>query len=222
MNRQHRPHIQHGQLQRGLTLIELLVTMVLLGFVVALMSGSFVHIAQMLRISSEHGNGFSGRWTQSRAMQDVVSNLVPDPAFDVPLVGKSAAVTLTTLALPPAADGVARRAMLSLKPSAFAADSNTVTILEASSVEDSSKRTDAKPFELARYSGRLIFVYLDAKGVEHRQWPPAGSAQTDKLPSAIGLRDESQQNSLLQMARYEGILSAKRGGGLEAMFGATR
>ena len=38
--------------QRGLTLIELLVTMVLLGFIVALMSGAFVQIAQKLRISS--------------------------------------------------------------------------------------------------------------------------------------------------------------------------
>ncbi len=210
------------QRQQGLTLIELLVTMVLLGFVVALMSGAFVQIAQMLRISSEHGNGFSGRWTQSRAMQDVIANLVPDPAYDVPLVGKPAAMTLTTMALPPVADGVARRAVLSLKASAFAADADTVTVLEAGKAGDVPDFKDPAPFELARYKGRLIFVYVDAKGTEHRQWPPAGSEQTDKLPSAVGLRDESQQNLLLQMARYEGILSDKRGGGLGAMFGATR
>lgn len=210
------------QLQQGLTLIELLVTMVLLGFVIALMSGAFVQIAQMLRISSEHGNGFPGRWTQSRAMQDVVSNLVPDPAYDVPLTGKSAVITLTTMALPPTADGVARRATLSLKASAFAADADTVTVLEVGQAGETADFKDPAPFELARYKGRLIFVYVDAKGTEHRQWPPSGTVQTDKLPSAIGLRDESQQNSLLQMARYEGVLSSKRGGGLEGMFGATR
>ena len=93
--------------------------MVLLGFVVALMSGAFVQIAQMLRISSEHGNGFSGRWTQSRAMQDMVANMLPDPAFDIPLVGKSGEMTFSTLALPPTANGVAQRATLVLKTSAF-------------------------------------------------------------------------------------------------------
>ena len=113
--------------QRGLTLIELLVTMVLLGFVVALMSGAFVQIAQMLRISSEHGNGFSGRWTQSRGLQDAVANMLPDPAYDIPLVGSSARMTFTTLALPPLADGVARLAKLILKTNAFAPDAQTIT-----------------------------------------------------------------------------------------------
>ena len=44
--------------QRGLTLIELLVTVVILSFTVALMSGAFGQIAQMLRVSTEHSNGF--------------------------------------------------------------------------------------------------------------------------------------------------------------------
>ena len=208
--------------QSGLTLIELLVTMVLLGFVVALMSGAFVQIAQMLRISSEHGNGFSGRWTQSRAMQDMVANMLPDPAFDVPLVGKSGEFTFSTLAMPPTANGVAQRATLVLKTSAFVSDAQTTTAIQLSPAILATGKTDQLPFEVASYKGRLIFVYVDAKGLEHRQWPPAGTLQTDKLPSAIGLRDESQQGSLVQMARYEGILSSKRSGGLEGMFGVTR
>lgn len=208
--------------QSGLTLIELLVTMVLLGFVVALMSGAFVQIAQMLRISSEHGNGFSGRWTQSRAMQDMVANMLPDPAFDVPLVGKSGEFTFSTLAMPPTANGVAQRATLVLKTSAFVSEAQTTTAIQLSPANLVTGKTDQLPFEVASYKGRLIFVYVDAKGLEHPQWPPAGTLQTDKLPSAIGLRDESQQGSLVQMARYEGILSSKRSGGLEGMFGVTR
>ncbi len=208
--------------QTGLTLIELLVTMVLLGFVVALMSGAFVQIAQMLRISSEHGNGFSGRWTQSRSMQDVVANMVPDPAYDVPLEGKSARITLTTMALPPSATGVAQRATLALKTSAFVAGADTTTVLEASAAGETDVRSNPPPFEMARYKGSLIFVYTDAQGREHRQWPPAGVAETDRLPSAIGLRDESRQGSLVQLARYEGILSSRRVGGFEAMFGVPR
>lgn len=196
--------------------------MVLLGFVVALMSGAFVQIAQMLRISSEHGNGFSGRWTQSRAMQDMVANMLPDPAFDVPLVGKSGEFTFSTLAMPPTANGVAQRATLVLKTSAFESEAQTTTAIQLSPAILATGKTDQLPFEVASYKGRLIFVYVDAKGLEHRQWPPAGTLQTDKLPSAIGLRDESQQGSLVQMARYEGILSSKRSGGLEGMFGVTR
>ena len=211
-----------GKRQTGLTLIELLVTMVLLGFVVALMSGAFVQIAQMLRISSEHGNGFSGRWTQSRAMQDMVATMLPDPAHDIPLVGKSSEMTFTTLARPPNASGVAQRVTLTLKTSEFVSDAQTSTTLQLSSVDSATVRATAAPFEIAGYKGRLIFVYLDAKGVEYRQWPPAGATQTDKLPSAVGLRNESLQGNLVQIARYEGALSSKRGGGLEGMFGVSR
>ena len=50
--------------QRGLTLIELLVTVVILSFTVALMSGAFGQIAQMLRDA--------GPWGQ----------MFPEPLFD--------------------------------------------------------------------------------------------------------------------------------------------
>lgn len=196
--------------------------MVLLGFVVALMSGAFVQIAQMLRISSEHGNGFSGRWTQSRAMQDMVSNMLPDPAYDIPLVGRATSMTFSTLALPPAANGIAQRATLSLKSSGFVADSQSTTAVELIPSLAVPGKSGQAPFEVAIYKGRLIFVYLDAKGLEHRQWPPPGTVETDKLPSAIGLRDESEQGNLVQLARYEGVLSSKRTGGLEGMFGVSR
>jgi general secretion pathway protein J len=211
--------VPHQTRQRGLTLIELLVTMVLLGFVVALMSGAFVQIAQMLRISSEHGNGFSGRWTQSRALQDVITNMVADPSLDAPVVGTASRLTLTSLAIPPVASGIAQRATLELRVNnATNGDSTTVLELPAGA----SPRTQDQPFELARYNGRLRFVYLDSKGLEHRQWPALGTTQPDKMPVAIGLRDESEQNGLVQIAHYEGALSAKQSSGLAGFFGVTR
>ncbi len=208
--------------QQGLTLIELLVTMVLLGFVVALMSGAFVQIAQMLRVSSEHSNGFSERWTQSRAMQDIVANLVPDPAQEIPLEGKSSNLTLTTLALPPRSDGVAQRAKLELKSGLYSAGEEAATILQVRAITDPPSFPEKSSFEIARYKGRLVFVYLDALDREYNQWPPLGATQVDRLPSAIGLRDESRQNSLVHIARYEGVISSKLNSGLEGMFGVTR
>jgi general secretion pathway protein J len=215
------PIVQHRLHQHGLTLIELLVTMVLLGFVVALMSGAFVQIAQMLRISSEHGNGFSGRWTQSRALQDIVANMVADPSLEAPVTGTASRLTITSLAIPPVASGTAQRATLDLRVN-NAANGDSTTVLEVPALAGALPRRQDKPFELARYTGRLRFIYLDNLGVEHRQWPPLGTTQPEKMPVAIGLRDESERNSLVQLAHYEGALSAKQGSGLGGFLGVTR
>jgi general secretion pathway protein J len=203
--------------QQGLTLIELLVTMVLMGFIVALMSGAFVQISQMLRISSEHGNGFSGRWVQSRALNDIVGSLVADPALPIPLTGAPARVSLTTLALPPSVNGVAQRVTLELR-----ADSSGATTLRLERLLEPGIRSEETMFELARFGGRLSFFYLDAQGNEHPQWPPSGATQTDKLPSAIGIRDSTRQGAVMQVAHYEGTPSARPSNGLGVMFGATR
>jgi general secretion pathway protein J len=203
--------------QQGLTLIELLVTMVLLSFIVALMSGAFVQISQMLRISSEHGNGFSGRWVQSRALNDIVANMVADPALPIPLTGAPNRIALTTLVLPPNAKGIAQRATLDLRT-----DNNGITILQLERAQELGSRSEDKTFELARFEGRLKFFYLDAKNQEHMQWPPSGATQLDKLPSAIGLRDATRQDTLVQIAHYEGTPVAKANNGLGVMFGATR
>ncbi len=203
--------------QQGLTLIELLVTMVLLSFRVALMSGAFVQISQMLRISSEHGNGFSGRWVQSRALNDIVASMVADPALPIPLTGAPTRVSLTTLALPPSANGVSRRVALNLRT-----DNDGATILLLEPLLEPGTKSDEKMFELARFGGRLSFFYLDAQGQEHAQWPPSGTTQTDKLPLAIGIRDSTRQGAVMQVAHYEGTPSARPSNGLGVMFGATR
>lgn len=214
--------LQSAVKQRGLTLIELLVTMVLLGFVVALMSGAFVQIAQMLRISSEHGNGFIGRWVPSRTLQDIVANLSPDPSEPNPVVGTAQRVTLSTLALPPSFSGAIKRATIEITQDSGTADTpahSTLTLLEAAA---DAPLSQTKPVALGRFGGRLIFIYLDAKGREFRQWPPQGTTQPDKLPSAIGLRNEADQNKLLHLAYYEGEVTDKRSGGVGSMFGLQR
>jgi general secretion pathway protein J len=189
--------------QQGLTLIELLVTMVLLGFVVALMSGAFVQIGQMLRVSAEHGNGFSGRWTQSRTLQEMIANMVPDPAIETPLVGLTTRMTFSTLATPLNANGTAQRISLELRTSSYVAGTSPSTTLHLFEASIPSNQQN-NPFELARYDGRLVFMYIDAQGKEHRQWPAQGASTPYKLPKAIGLLDESRQGKLTQIAHYEG------------------
>jgi general secretion pathway protein J len=214
--------MKRNRRQSGLTLIELLVTMVLLGFVVALMSGAFVQIAQMLRISSEHSNGFSYRWTQSRALENIISNLVADPELDKPLEGSASRIALTSLTLAPAASGVAERALLVLRVDAFTGGGDQTTVLELRPPEEAFERRSEKPFELARFNGRLVFAYLDAKGREHKQWPPLGSTQLDRLPTAVGLRDEANQGNWVQLAHYQGVPTNRVNNGLAGMFGGPR
>ena len=188
---------------RGMTLIELLVTVVILGFAVAIMSGAFNQIAQMLRVSTEHSNGFLNRWNQSRALYDMVSNMVIDPALEKPFTGQYQQLDIVTLALPDGPPGVARPARLRLKP-ANTDDENTDLLLINPALNNTSN-----PTRLTRFPGRVEFRFLDHKGQEHVQWPPNGVATYRALPSAILIRQIDNRRLLIRMATYEGNLNSK-------------
>jgi len=189
--------------QHGMTLIELLVTVVILGFAVGIMSGAFTQIAQMLRVSTEHSNGFLGRWNQSRALYDMVSNMVIDPALEKPFAGQPMQLDMVTLALPDGPRGVARRARLRLK-SADTDDDSTELWLENPAVADTPSSIG-----LARFPGRLEFRFVDHKAQEHTQWPPGGTTIYRALPSAILIRQVDGSRLVVRMAAYEGSLSLK-------------
>ncbi|MDZ4187681.1 MAG: type II secretion system protein [Hydrogenophaga sp.] len=188
--------------QRGLTLIELLVTVVILSFTVALMSGALGQIAQMLRVSTEHSNGFLGRWNQSRALYDMVANMVIDPTLERPMTGQPEQIDMVTLALPDGPLGVARPARLRLK---------TATDTDSTDLQlESLASQDGRPaMTLTRFPGRLEFRFIDHLGEEHAQWPPSGVAIARAMPSAVLLKDVDSQLLLVRAAAFEGALSPK-------------
>ena len=189
--------------QRGLTLIELLVTVVILSFTVALMSGAFGQIAQMLRVSTEHSNGFLGRWNQSRALYDMVANMVIDPTLEQPFTGRPEQLDMVTLAMPDGPPGAARPARLLLKSSEDA-DNSTDLLLDTS-----ASRNGSTTLKLTRFPGRLEFRYVDRQGEEHLQWPPFGVTANRPMPSGIVLKDLSNQRVIVRAAAFEGSLSPK-------------
>ena len=189
--------------QRGLTLIELLVTVVILSFTVALMSGAFGQIAQMLRVSTEHSNGFLGRWNQSRALYDMVANMVIDPTLEQPFTGRPEQLDMVTLAVPDSPPGAPRAARLLLKPAADA-DNSTDLLLDTS-----AQRSGSAALRLTRFPGRLEFRYVDRQGEEHLQWPPFGVTANRPMPSGIVLKDMSDQRVIVRAAAFEGGLSPK-------------
>ena len=189
--------------QRGLTLIELLVTMVILGFVVATLSGALTQISQMLRISAEQTNGFLGRWTQTRALFDIVANMVPDPTQDEPFKGTPTRIELVSLSTPETPLGQPRRLRLTLGP---VKDEPRQTQIDISEL-DTDAAAPAQPQWLANFEGRVEFRYLDKQQKEHSQWPVNNGQQTQQMPTAIVLRDTDQQASVIRMAGYMGPIN---------------
>lgn len=200
--------------QRGLTLIELLITIVILSFTVALMSGAFVQIAQMLRVSSEQNNGFLDRWNQSRALYEMVGNITIDPTLSVPFSGSEGHMDMVTLSMPDGPQGVARQARVSLIVSEEDEDT-TELILDAPAI--GAKQPSML---LARIPGKLEFRYVDHKGVDHGQWPPSGVAVYRALPSVVLLRSTDGRRLLVRAAAYEGYLDPKNNAMAQA-FGVT-
>jgi len=199
--------------QNGLTLIELLVTIVILGFTVALMSGAFTQISQMLRVSSEQSNGFLARWNNNRALYDIVTNMVIDPALEKPFLGSYRQLDTTTTSPPDLAPGTPRVIRLNLKqPSS----SNDFTELWLESTNPSRPG-----MKLATYSHRLEFRFVDHLGREHQQWPPNGIAEQRPMPNAVLLRDIDQQNMVFRAASFPGGLTPKNAA-VTQMFGMPR
>ena len=186
--------------QRGLTLIELLVTMVILGFVITTLSGALSQISQMLRISSEQTHGFLGRWTQSRAIFDIVANMALDPTLDEPFKGAPERMELVSLSSPDAPVGEPRRLLLVLEPGQDRTE--PVTRIKLTDLDAIPPVSNAQL--LTAFKGRLEFRYLDKQQREHSQWPVSNAQQTQKLPSAVVLRDTGRQQILVRMAAYPG------------------
>ena len=207
--------MRRGNTQHGLTLIELLVTVVILSFTVALMSGAFSQIAQMLRISTEHSNGFLGRWNQSRALYDMVANMVIDPTLEKPFTGQYQQLDMVTLAFPDGAPGSARPARVVLKPTPNTDNSTDLQL------ESPSDRGSRHVIRLARLPGRLEFRFLDHRGQEHAQWPPSGVSEFRPMPSAVLLKDTHNQQTIVRAAAYEGSLTPKNNSVAQA-FGVGR
>jgi prepilin-type N-terminal cleavage/methylation domain-containing protein len=201
--------------QRGLTLIELLVTVVILSFTVALMSGALGQIAQMLRVSTEHSNGFLGRWNQSRALYDMVANMVIDPTLERPFTGQAEQVDMVTLALPDGPPGAARAARLRLKPATDASSSTDLLL------ESPADQSGQPALTLTRFPGWLEFRFIDHQGQEHARWPPSGVAIYRAMPSAVLLKDTESQQLVVRAAAFEGSLSPKNNSIAQA-FGVGR
>ncbi|WP_027014052.1 type II secretion system protein [Comamonas composti] len=180
--------------QEGLTLIELLVTIVILSFTIALMSGALSQISQIVRVGADQSNGFLERWNQARSLYDITANMVIDPTLEKPFTGRSETITMVTTAPPEMPRGIPQQIRLDLKTTA--GDTNLLLTPVGNSL--------AKEKILARFTEKVEFRFLDHLDQQHQIWPPMGMGDSRAMPSAILIRSSSGEQEVFKSAAYEG------------------
>jgi general secretion pathway protein J len=179
----------HGRKrQAGLTLVELLVSMLILGFVLTLVSQAVFQVSQITRTAQNATAELTGRWAGGWTVGPVLANLVAPSEAPLGKAFEGSAVRLsgyTTLPIDGSQTGVKAFA-LDLVASF---DGPTTTTLRASPPSVASDRPGSDT--VARFAGRAEFAYLDATGQLQPQWPPitvSATREPDELPQAVVVR----------------------------------
>jgi prepilin-type N-terminal cleavage/methylation domain-containing protein len=197
-------------LQRGLTMIELLATMVLMSMIMVLMSGALSQVSQVLRVSDAAQAGFLPKWRSERLLGEVVSQWVIDPqrSFEAGLkklefVGEPELAKFNSFSLPWVIDGQSGSALLEVQRNA---DSSTLWLKPWAQVLDTSPRagSETPALELGKWPVPVVLRYVDELGQEFAQWPPNGVSQTRALPAGLRVRQADGAQPVLLGFSYEG------------------
>lgn len=180
----------------GLTLIELLVSMVILGFIVTIMSGAFFQVSQIVRIAETVNGQFQPQWLRANSLVDLVANLALPEGVERPFKGDSSGFEGFSLSLPQGDWGTVQAFKASLK-----SQQGGVDLIVAG--------TDDKPVVLASWDGPMEFEYLTVDGASESMWPPFGR-NADAVPSGIIVRSNSGERRVQLIAPYAGSRKVER------------
>ncbi len=180
-----RSHRVDRRRQRGLTLVELLVSMLIMGFVLTLVSQAIFQVAQVARSAQQVGAGLAARWAGGWALAPVIANLVAPIESPVGEAFTGSPTRLVGYSTEPpfGSDSGVRRFAFELR---VAADDATRSELFASEPGEFGRRVDEAV--IARFDARTEFGYRDAAGTVSPVWPAntvRGDAETPDLPSAV-------------------------------------
>ena len=180
------------QKQAGLTLIELLVSLVILGFVVTIMSGAFSQMAQVVRIAENVNGNFQGQWVRLNALRDLVANLTLPKNIEKPFSGNDTGFEAYTLAMPQRDWGQVTLATATLKPNT---DGGTDLFVSAENVP---------PLIVASWKMPVVMEYQTIQGATESVWPPMSGKAEDVLPRAVVIRAKSGEQRVQMLAVYDG------------------
>jgi prepilin-type N-terminal cleavage/methylation domain-containing protein len=162
--------------QAGVTLIELLASVLIFSLCIALMSNAFFQVGRLLTVV-ERGRDMGGAALRlSGGLQEAVANLLPVSQRSEPVfVGDGRRFAGITSRHPLGAAG-------QVQPLVVALDKGQVRI----EPPGSQSQANAAVLAAADSGQNVRWVYQDRLGLLHGQWPVRGREQ-DRLPSAVFL-----------------------------------
>lgn len=192
---------RHRARQQGLTLVELLVSIVIMGFVMTLVSQAIFQVSQVTRAADATTRGLTARWGAGWTASAMFANMVapegsPKPVMrgaatrvegftTAPLDGTQLGVQPFVLELRPAADRPAHTELVSVQRGASA-------VLETASA-------------IAAFPGRAEFAFIGRDGQTVSAWPALTRREGDAedLPKIVLVRDAGS-GAVLMMYGFQG------------------
>ena len=177
--------------ETGLTLIELLVSLVILGFVVTIMSGVFSQISKIVNIAESVNSGFQQKWLAINPFKEMIANMTIPKEVETPFSGNEEAFEGYTLSLPEEEWGTLHPFKIQL---VFNSQGGSDLVL----IEGTSK-----PFILNSWEERVKFEYISGNNDGSYIWPPLAKDH-DQMPGAIAIRGVYGEQQLKLVVPYGG------------------
>ena len=194
--------------EAGLTLVEMLVAMVILGFVMALVSEVVYQVSQVARAADAVSRGSATRWATGWSVNGLFANLLaPEEAGDDPvLVGTTRRISGYTAQPLDGSDRGIQPFELELR-----ADPNGSKATELVSVGSLGARTSSVAAVVAQFPGRAEFMFLDHAGISQSAWPPLARSDqaVEALPEAVIVRDPDS-GRLMMWYGFQGEINKPR------------
>jgi general secretion pathway protein J len=174
--------------ERGLTLVEMLVAMVILGFMLTLVSQAVQQVSQLVRAAETTTRSITGGWAGAWALQPTLSNLVwPIEQLDDGFKGSANRIDgFTNAPISGANEGVQAFSLELRRNPAVSGQT------EVWATSDSQRLGRSRAQLVASLDGVTEFAYVDQYGSLSSTWPALTSKEADAeevaLPQAVLLR----------------------------------
>lgn len=199
----------HSRVKRGLTLVEMLVALVILGFVLTLVAQAVQQVSQLVRAAETTTRAITGGWSGAWVLQPTLANLVlPVEKYESGFKGRSERIeAFSARPLDGSTTGVKafalelRRAAQNRAEGGLEGGPKSGQTTEIWATHGTDQPVQASTQMVAQLDGLLEFVYVDEAGLLSPVWPPASGLPVVLpdlvLPSAIGLRRVDSQALLM-------------------------
>lgn len=187
---------------RGMTLVELLVSMVILGFVMSLVSQAVFQVGLVTRAADDASRLLGSRWAQGWALSASFANLVvPSEAQDTAFTGDNFELQgFSTVAVDGQALGVA--------PLDLSLRQTNIAVAPGRPADEQTELWAAFPIRnganerrrVAVFQGRAQFAYRDRLGVWSDRWPAPFRVEREPkevLPAAVMIREAAGSTVLI-------------------------